>query len=150
MILPACHEEQTIGPVLDELRATLDPIEGWIVAIGVNGSAPGTDATAALARAHPLCPVVAETAARGYGYGCQAAIERLATLGLSPDAYVFFAADGANDPRDLPRLLAAYRAGHHFVLGCRTVPWRTNWRTMGGSHVLGWPDAGSATSARCG
>ena len=72
LILPACHEEQTIGPVLDELRAVLDPREDWLIAIGVNGSPVGTDHTAEIARQHSLKPLVAETPARGYGYGCQA------------------------------------------------------------------------------
>ena len=136
MILPACHEEQTIGPVLDELHAALSPAVRWIVAVGVNGSAPGADRTAGLARAHPCRPVVAETDKRGYGYGCRAAIEMVEAMGHTPDAYVFFAADGANDPQDLAKLVAAYRAGFDFVLGCRTAPWRLNWRTMGGAHLL--------------
>ena len=137
LILPACHEEQTIGPVLDELLATLDPRENWIVAVGVNGSPPGTDRTTLLARRHPLRPLVAETSARGYGHGCQAAVDLVESLGLAPDAYVFFAADGANDPRDLPALLAARRAGYDLVLGCRTVPASAgNRRAMGWPHVL--------------
>ena len=137
LILPACHEEETIGPVLDELLVTLDPDENCLVAVGVNGSPPGTDRTAELARRHPLRPLVAETPARGYGHGCQAAIALVETLGHAPDAYIFFAADGANDPRDLPALLAARRAGCDFVLGCRTVPLRQqNRRVMGWSHVL--------------
>ncbi len=136
LILPACHEEQTIGLVLDELLASLDSRENWTIAIGVNGSPPGADRTAELARQHPVQPLVAETPARGYGYGCQAAIDLVETLGVAPDAYVFFAADGANDPRDLPKLLAAYHAGADFVLGCRTAPWRMNRRVMGLSHVI--------------
>lgn len=137
LILPACHEEETIVPVLDELRAVLDPRINWTVAVGVNGSSPGADRTADLARRHPLRPLVAETPARGYGFGCQAAIDLVETLGLAPDAYVFFAADGAHDPRDLPRLLDARRAGFDFVLGCRTTPVRGgNGRVMGWSHVL--------------
>ena len=137
LILPACHEEETISPVLDELRGLLDPAEGWIVAVGVNGSPAGADRTAELARAHPLAPIVAETAERGYGHGCQAAIDQIEALGHRPAAYVFFAADGANDPRDLPRLLDAWRAGCDFVVGCRTVPWRgENMAVMGRTHVL--------------
>ena len=114
LILPACHEEETIGPVLDELLAKLDPQEGWIVAVGVNGSPVGADRTAELARRHPLAPIVAETPARGYGHGCQAAIDRMEALGLAPDAYVFFAADGANDPAELDKLLKARCAGVRF------------------------------------
>ena len=136
LILPACHEEQTIGPVLDELYERLDPAWEWIVAVGVNGSAAGEDHTADLARRHPLCPVVAETPARGYGFGCQAVIDHLEEAGLAPDAFVFFAADGANDPADLPCLLAVYEQGHDFVLGCRTGKQPRNRAVMGWSHVL--------------
>ncbi len=123
--------------MLDELLATLEPGENWIVAVGVNGSPPGVDRTAELARRHPLQPLVAETSALGYGHGCQAAIALVETLGLTPDAYVFFAADGANDPRDLPTLLTARRAGFDLVLGCRTSSLcMENRRSMGWSHVF--------------
>ena len=92
-------------------------------------------------------PIVAETPARGYGHGCQAVIDRVEALGLAPDAYVFFAADGANDPRDLGKLLAARRAGFDFVIGCRTSPLRReNFAVMGWSHVL----ANRLLSAWCG
>ncbi len=137
LILPACHEEETIEVVLDELQDKLDPRWEWIVAVGVNGSPTGEDCTADLARCHSLRPVVAETPARGYGFGCQAAIDRLAETGVAPDAFIFFAADGANDPADLPRLLAEYEQGNDFVLGCRTVPWwHGNLTVMGWSHLL--------------
>ena len=137
LILPACHEEETIIPVLDELRRLLAPEDRWIVAVGVNGSLAGADRTAELARLHPLAPIVAETAIRGYGHGCQAAIDQLEALGHAPSAYVFFAADGANDPRDLPKLLRAQSAGFDFVIGCRTAPWRKeNLAVMGWAHVL--------------
>ena len=115
----------------------------------MNGSAPGEDRTAELARNHPSRPLVAETPARGYGHGCQAAIDLIKTLGLDSeiDAYVFFAADGANDPRDLTKLLAARRAGADFVLGCRTWPLhRENLAVMGTTHVL----ANTLLGAWCG
>jgi hypothetical protein len=137
LILPACHEEETIIPVLDELQAALDPPDEWIVAVGVNGSKPGEDRTARLASGHQLAPIVAETPERGYGHGCQAAIDRVEALGLAPAAYIFFSADGANDPRDLGKLLAAWRTGPEFVLGCRTSPLtRTNLAAMGWSHIF--------------
>jgi hypothetical protein len=139
LILPACREAECIEPVLDELGAVLDSETGWLVAVGVNGSAPGEDRTAELARGHPLRPLVAETPMRGYGHGCQAAIDLIESQGLDAgiDAYVFFAADGANDPRDLPKLVAARRAGAEVVLGCRTWPWRRgNLAVMGVAHVV--------------
>ena len=133
LILPACHEEETITTVLDELYDHLDPRWTWTVAVGVNGSPIGEDDTAELACRHPLHPVVAETPAQGYGFGCQAVIDRLEEMGCSPEAYIFFAADGANDPSDLPKLLAAYEQGSDFVLGCRTA-----WRQPGNLAVMGW------------
>ena len=143
LILPACREEQTIGPVLDELAAALDAadpaVARWTVAVGVNGSPAGADRTAGLARAHPLRPLVAETPARGYGHGCRAAVDLVEScLPTPPDAYVFFAADGANDPRDLAALVAARQAtGAEFVLGVRTRPptLRGNLPAMGWTHV---------------
>ena len=142
LILPACREEKTIRPVLDEIAAALgawrdaDDTTDWLVCVGVNGSPPG-DRTAELARRHPLAPLVTETPVRGYGHGCQAVVDELERRGTVVDAFVFFAADGANDPRDLPVLLAARRAGAEFVLGCRTVPLRReNVAVMGWSHVL--------------
>ena len=105
--------------------------------MGVNGSPVGEDRTADLARRHSLRPVVAETPARGYGFGCQAAINRLVEISVAPDAFIFFAADGANDPTDLSKLLAAYEQGSDFVLGCRTAPWRHgNLAVMGWSHLF--------------
>ena len=137
LILPACHEELTIVPVLDELWAVLGEGAEWLVAVGVNGSTAGADRTAELARRHRVGAVVAETPRRGYGRGCQAAIDRLDALGIVPDAYVFFAADGANDPRDVRTLVEAYRAGFDLVLGSRTgARWRANRAAMGTSHLL--------------
>ena len=137
LILPACHEELTIVPVLDELRAVLGDGEEWVVAVGINGSAAGQDRTAELAREHPVKAVVAETLRRGYGHGCQAAIERLEAQGIVPDAYVFLAADGANDPRDVRTLVDAYRIGFDLVLGSRTgARWRENRAVMGWPHLL--------------
>ena len=134
LILPACHEEDAITAVLDELASCVEPQAGWIFAVGVNGSPAGVDRTALLARRHPLAPLVAETAERGYGFGCQAAIDLVEAKGLRPDAYIFFAADGANDPGDLARILAAHRAGFDFVIGCRTAP-----QLLENRAVMGWP-----------
>ena len=114
VILPACDEEPCLARVLAELRAVL-PAAQFEIAVGVNGA---TDRTAAIARE---CGArVVETPARGYGYGCQAAIDLLASECPPFDAYIFFAADGANDPRDIPRLVAEHRRGVAMVLGCRT------------------------------
>ncbi len=134
MILPACDEEECVGAVLDELRAVLDSAtvaeDDFLVCVGVNGS---RDRTAEIARQHGA--LVAETPLRGYGHGCQAAIDLLENSGRLPAAYLFFAADGANDPRDIARLVATHRDGFDFVLGCRTTT-PANRRVMRAHHIL--------------
>lgn len=129
IIIPACNEEVCIGPVLEELLAVIDP-EKFVVAVGVNNS---TDRTAEIAREYPVC--VTETAARGYGYGCQEAIDAVTCIEPAVSAYVFFAGDGASDPHDLGRIAAAYEQGYGMVLGARTTR-RSNWRAMSFPHVL--------------
>jgi glycosyltransferase involved in cell wall biosynthesis len=129
LIIPACDEEACIGQVLDEISAVLDP-EKFIAVVGVNGS---SDKTAQLAQAHGA--LVAETHQRGYGYGCQSAIDLVGEVLPSVRAYIFLAADGASDPRDVAKLVAAYEQGYTFVLGARTGQ-VSNWRTMRISHVI--------------
>ncbi len=129
IIIPACDEAACIGAVLDEFLAAVDP-EKFLVAVGVNSS---TDATAEIARRRPV--LVAETARRGYGYGCQAAIDLTNNLFPSIRAYIFCAGDGATDPQDLRTLTAAFEQGYNLVLGSRTRRW-SNWRTMTFRHVI--------------
>jgi glycosyltransferase involved in cell wall biosynthesis len=129
VIIPACDEEECIGPVLDELLAELDPAK-MVVAVGVNGS---SDRTAQVARSRGVW--AAETGQRGYGYGCKAAIDLIRSAEIPVRAYIFFAGDGASDPKDIPQLVAAYEQGYTFVLGARTARLR-NWRTMHVSHVI--------------
>ncbi len=128
IIIPACNEEACIATVLSELINAIDP-EKFVVVVGVNGS---TDRTAEVARGFPV--LVAETPLRGYGHGCQAAIDLAASDLPSLRSYIFFAGDGASDPRDVAQLVAAYEQGYAFVLGARTSL-LTNWRVMGASHV---------------
>ena len=129
IIIPACNEEACVGAVLDELWTVLDRDE-FVVAVGVNAS---SDRTAEIARAGGA--LVAETGRRGYGYGCQAAIDLVNEIVPSVRGYIFVAGDGATDPRDIPRLVAAYDQGYAFVLGARTAELR-NWPTMHVSHVV--------------
>ena len=129
IIIPACNEEACLAPVLEELLAGIGS-EKFLVAVGVNGS---SDRTAEIARGYPV--LVAETTKRGYGHGCQAAIEAVNEAYPEVAAYCFMAADGASDPRDLAGLVAAYEQGYAMVLGSRTGR-RSNWRAMTVPHVL--------------
>ena len=129
IIIPACNEEACIGPVLDELLAVIDR-DKFAVAVGVNGS---SDRTTEIARERGV--FVCETEQRGYGYGCQAAIDLVTAAIPELRAYIFFAGDGASDPRDVRTLVDAYEQGYAFVLGARTAR-PSNWRTMHFSHVI--------------
>lgn len=115
--------------MLDELSGTIDP-EKFVIVVGVNGS---SDRTAEMARGRGA--LVAETRERGYGHGCQSAIDLVATTLPSVRAYIFFAGDGASDPRDVRKLVAANEQGYAFVLGARTGQ-LSNWRVMRFSHVV--------------
>jgi glycosyltransferase involved in cell wall biosynthesis len=139
IIIPACHEAACIGAVLDELLAAIDS-EKFVIAVGVNAS---TDETAEIARRRPV--LVAETTARGYGYGCQAAIGLTNNIFPGIRAYLFCAGDGASAPGDLARLTHAYEQGYDFVLGSRTRRWR-NWRSMTLRHMI----ANAALGLWCG
>lgn len=133
VIVPACNEEECLPTVLRELREIL-PAENFVVAVGVNGS---TDRSAEIARASGVA--VGETPLRGYGYGCQAAIDAVDALVQrghgAIQAYIFVAADGANDPRDIAALVACYQRGAELVIGTRTRT-RSNWSHMTLHHVL--------------
>jgi glycosyl transferase family 2 len=129
IIIPACNEEECIGRVLDELSGTIDS-EQFIIVVGVNGS---SDRTAEVARGGGA--LVAETMERGYGHGCQCAIDLVTATLPSVRAYIFVAGDGASDPRDVRKLVAAYEQGYAFVLGARTGE-LSNWRIMRFSHVI--------------
>lgn len=129
IILPVRNEEAALGPVLTELlpHATR---HGAVVAVGLNDC---RDNSRAVAETHRV--LIGATAARGYGHGCLAAIDAVLASGLRPDAYVFMAADGAHDPTELPRLLAAWRNGAGLVLGQRTgVP--GNWPILGTTRAF--------------
>lgn len=143
IIIPACDEAACIGPVLDEFLALLDP-EKFVIAVGVNGS---TDQTAQIARERPV--LVAETRRRGYGHGCQAAIDLTKNLFPAIRAYIFCAGDGATDPRDLPALTTAFEEGFDFVVGSRTKRLR-NWRTMTLRHLVANAALGLWCGALCG
>ena len=110
IIIPACNEEACLAPVLEELLASVDRTK-FVIAVGVNDS---NDRTAEIARRYPV--IVGETNARGYGHGCMAAIDAVTRRVPAVSAYMFFAADGASDPADIPRLVAAHEAGATMVL----------------------------------
>ena len=118
LIIPVYNEEECLPLLLKEYQEKLD--ERFIIAIGLNGS---TDNSKSIALEHHC--LVGETQNKGYGHGCMAAIDAVnhaivdSTHDLSIQAYLFAAADGASDPRDLIRLANEHEQGHNFVIGQR-------------------------------
>ncbi len=106
-----------VMPARDEapaLPAVLPHLPPWLreVIVADNGS---RDGTAEVARRHGA-RVVAEPR-RGYGFACQAAI---AALSPEVDTVLFMDADGADDPSDIPALLAPIAQGAaELVIGSR-------------------------------
>ena len=129
IVIPACDEEECIGVVLEELLRMVG-VEKFAIAVGVNGS---TDSTAGIAARFPVS--VAETRERGYGFGCQAAIDLLERTLPPLRGYIFFAGDGASDPADIPALVQCHEGGSTFVLGTRTRQ-PGNWPVMSIAHVM--------------
>ena len=107
VIIPALNEAQSIGHVLAGLR---DASIRTVIVVD-NGSTDGTDEIARAAGA-----TIVYEPRRGYGQACLAG---LAHLSLDPpDAVLFLDGDGADDPEDIPKLLAPLRSGQaDFVVG---------------------------------
>src|SRR5205809_767868 len=110
---------------------------------GQSANCPGDLNVATYTRKTGILPVsgnwhparFAETAQRGYGYGCQVAVDLATRLYPALRGYIFYAADGASDPRDIDRIVSAQEQGYPFVLGARTTR-LSNWRVMRLSHVI--------------
>jgi glycosyltransferase involved in cell wall biosynthesis len=120
-VIPALDEAPAIGQVVDALsRQTYMPLSRVIVVD--NGS---TDGTAEIARRAGACVVREDR--RGYGYACRAGIR----AAHDADIIVLLDGDAADDPHDLPRLLAPLLSGAADLVV--------------GSRALGAPDAGALT-----
>jgi len=130
IVIPAHNEEAVLPLMLEELRESANRAECHVV-VGVNAS---TDRTGAMAREAGV--LVAETGLRGYGHGCASAIRLAEQEWPETGAWLFMAADGANDPAEISRLVAVYREGRGlFVLGSRTQ-YPVNREVMGGMHLM--------------
>jgi glycosyltransferase involved in cell wall biosynthesis len=107
-LIPAYQAEATVGAVVLGARPLVDG-----VLVVDDGSSDATGRAAREAGADVLR--LAEN--RGKGAALRAGIEKI--LGAGASHVAFLDADGQHDPRDLPGLLAAARAGEEFVIGTR-------------------------------
>lgn len=128
-IIPTLNEAESIGPVLAAIPA--DVVDEVIVVDG--GS---TDDTAAIARAAGARTI--HEPRRGYGRACAAGLA--AAQGA---LVVFLDGDGADDPAQIPNLLAPILAGEaHMVLGSRLAgemePGAMLWHQHLGNWLSAW------------
>jgi glycosyltransferase involved in cell wall biosynthesis len=115
LIIPALNEAGNVQALFD----ALDPLreDGTVrhVVVADNGSSDGTPEAAAARGA-----MVVTEPRRGYGAACLKAMARLDELDEPPEVIAFLDADLADDPAQLPALLAPLGAGEaEIVLGAR-------------------------------
>jgi dolichol-phosphate mannosyltransferase len=123
LILPTYDEAENIEPAISAALAALRPAapEGFRVLVVDDASPDGTGKIAdRLAAAHPEVAVLHRPHRGGLGpaylAGFAHALDAGAGFVLEMDA------DLSHDPADLPRLLAAARAGAGLALGSRYAP----------------------------
>ena len=110
-VIPALNEAPTIERVVDGLRTQTTTVLTQVIVVD-NGSSDGTADVARAAGA----TVISETR-RGYGYACLAGV-----LAADADVIVLLDGDAADDPADLPRVLAPVLDGSaDLVVGSRSL-----------------------------
>ena len=120
IILPVFNEAENLLPLLEEIRAALEPHGEYEVICVDDGSSDATPAALVRALAdHPRLRVLRHERRSGQSAALRSGVEAargewIATLD----------GDGQNDPADLPRLLHQAReqrlAGHWLLAGWRT------------------------------
>ncbi|UCC61739.1 MAG: glycosyltransferase family 2 protein [Anaerolineae bacterium] len=129
VIIPALNEEESIGQVLAALPSGVtDEI------IVVDGGS--SDGTAAIGRAGGAR--IIHESRRGYGRACAAGV-----AAARGDVVLFLDADGADDPEQIPDLLAPILAGWaDMVLGSRLAgeiaPGAMPWHQRFGNRLAAW------------
>jgi glycosyltransferase involved in cell wall biosynthesis len=125
IIIPAFNEAQTIGEVIERIKALHPNFE--IIVIN-DGSTDDTSTVAkeagAIVYSHP------------YNIGNGAAIKSGIRI-ASGDILVFMDGDGQHDPQDIERLLG-FLPEHDMVVGDRPKGHQASWRRALGNKIFNW------------
>jgi glycosyltransferase involved in cell wall biosynthesis len=133
VVIPALNEEESIGSVLAAIPR--DAVAQILVV-----DAGSSDDTAAIAQAGGA--VVVHEPRRGYGRACAAG-----AAAANGDVVLFLDADGADDPRQIPILLAPILTGEaDVVLGSRlagdmafkAMPWHQRFGNWLAARLIRW------------
>ena len=117
VVVPVHDEEQSVGPLYEELRAALDPLERpWEAVFVDDGSTDGS--FAALTRIHAEAGNVKVVRLRR-NFGKAAALAA-GFRHAAGEVVVTIDADLQDDPAEIPRLLAKLDEGFDLVSGWKT------------------------------
>lgn len=156
VVIPVLDEAGTIESIVRAARATVGDTPRPVIVVD-GGS---VDDTRNRARAGGADVVIEPR--RGYGRACAAGAQRAGELGA--EVVAFLDGAGAEDPRDLPRIVAPILAGEaDFVVGSRVLgdaePGALRPAQRVGNHVATWliawlhghryTDLGSMRAIRC-
>lgn len=114
IVIPARHEQDTIGPVLDALNAAITTLPQYAFEILVVVDSM-EDLTVQVAQAKGASILINDKL-KGKGNALYFGFNR--TKG---EVIVTFDSDGSHDPADLPRFIAALEKGHGLVIGSRVM-----------------------------
>ena len=117
VVIPVRDEEESVGPLLGELAAALEPLEQpWEAVFVDDGSTDGTYASLVrLHAAHGNVRIVRLRRNFGKAAALQAGFAQSAG-----DIVVTIDGDGQDDPAEIPRLLAKLDEGFDLVSGWKT------------------------------
>jgi glycosyltransferase involved in cell wall biosynthesis len=114
IVIPARHEQDTIGPVLDALNAAIATLPQYAFEILVVVDSM-EDLTVQVAQSKGAAILINDKL-KGKGNALYFGFNR--TKG---EVIVTFDSDGSHDPADLPRFIAALEQGHGLVIGSRVM-----------------------------
>jgi dolichol-phosphate mannosyltransferase len=134
VVIPVHNEAENVGPLVDEIRRTLDGKTSWEIVVVDDASDDDTVARLeAAARDHSDLRIVRHRRHAGQSTAIHSGVRfARGTLIATLDG------DGQNDPADVPALLETYRARHRdrplLVAGHR-VSRRDTWLTRISSRI---------------
>ena len=117
LVVPVYNEEESLEPLIHEIRAALDPLgKSYEVIVVDDGSSDGTFAL--LSRLHKTEPrIKALRFKRNFG---QTAAVAAGLAYAQGEIIVAMDGDGQNDPKDIPALLGKLDEGFDLVTGWRS------------------------------